>query len=113
MKKRLPIIGLLAASGSAFGQLPVSTTGENKNVVLEEFTGIYCTYCPDGHKRAQQLADANPGNVVLINIHEGGYAAPSGSDPDFRTSFGSAIAGQTGLTGYPAGTVNRRKFPGR
>ena len=112
MKKILPIIGLLAASGSAFGQLPVSTTGENKNVVLEEFTGIYCTYCPDGHKRAQQLADANPGNVVLINIHEGGYAAPSGSDPDFRTSFGSAIAGQTGLTGYPAGTVNRRNFPG-
>ena len=112
MKKILPIIGLLAASGSAFGQLPVSASPENKNVVLEEFTGIHCTYCPDGHKRAQQLADANPGDVVLINIHEGGYATPSAGELDLRTSFGTAIAGQTGLTGYPAGTVNRRNFPG-
>lgn len=112
MKRILPIVGLLAASTSVFGQLPVSQTGENKNVVLEEFTGINCTFCPDGHKRAQQLADANPGDVVLINIHAGGFATPSGGQLDFRTSFGTAIANQSGLLGYPAGQVNRRNFSG-
>ena len=112
MKRIFPMIGLCAIGGAAFGQLPVSTAAENKNVVLEEFTGIHCTYCPDGHLRANQLAAANPGNVVLINIHTGGYANPSAGELDFRTTFGDAIGGQTGLTGYPAGTVNRRNFPG-
>ncbi len=90
----------------------VSTTAENKNVVLEEFTGIYCTWCPAGHLIANNMASSNAGDVFLINVHAGGYAAPSGSDPDFRTSFGAAIDGQSGLAGYPAGTVNRRNFPG-
>jgi len=112
MKRILPIVGLLAASTTAFGQLPVSQTGENKNVVLEEFTGIHCTFCPDGHKRAQQLADANPGDVVLINVHAGSYATPSAGELDFRTSFGTAIANQSGLQGYPAGQINRRNFAG-
>ncbi len=112
MKKILPLFGMLALSGSALAQLPVSTAVENKKVILEEFTGIYCTFCPDGHKRAQQLADNNPGNVILVNIHAGSFAAPQGGAPDFRTTFGTAIANQSGLLGYPAGQVNRRNFPG-
>ena len=88
----------------------VSITPENRNVILEEFTGIHCGYCPDGHLLAQQLHDNNPGDVVLMNIHVGSYAAPSAGEPDFRTSFGTAIDGQAGVAGYPAGTVNRHQF---
>jgi len=89
----------------------VVTTPQNKNIVLEEFTGIHCQYCPEGHAIAQQMFDENPGRVVLVNIHQGSFAVPSGSEPDYRTPFGDAIAGQTGLTGYPSGTVNRHVFP--
>jgi len=90
------------------GQTFVSTTPENRNVILEEFTGIYCTFCPDGHLIAQGLHDANPNDVFLINIHTGGYSNPNGpSDPDFNCPYGSAIAANSGLAGYPAGTVNR------
>ena len=86
----------------------VSTTPENRNVILEEFTGIYCTFCPDGHLIAQGLHDANPNDVFLINIHTGGYSNPNGpNDPDFNCPYGSAIASNSGLAGYPAGTVNR------
>lgn len=112
MKKLLFLASLFGCSTVALAQLPVSTATENKNAVLEEFTGIYCTFCPDGHLKAQQFADANPGDVVLINIHAGGYANPNGSDPDFRTPWGAAIDGQSGLAGYPAGTMNRRVFTG-
>ncbi|MDR1846499.1 MAG: Omp28-related outer membrane protein [Bacteroidales bacterium] len=104
----LSIMGLTLALG-ATAQTIVSTTPENRKVVLEEFTGINCTYCPDGHKRANQLAAANPGNVSLINIHQGSYA---NATPDYRTQWGDAIANQTGLTGYPAGTINRHVFSG-
>lgn len=85
----------------------VSLTPSNRNVVLEEFTGIYCQYCPDGHKRANELKDAYPDRVNIINVHEGYYA-----DNNYTTAFGTALAGQTGLTGYPAGTVNRHVFSG-
>ncbi len=112
MKKTLPLLAAVAISATAFAQLPVSTEAENKNVILEEFTGIYCGFCPDGHVKAKAVKDANPDDVFLINIHTGSYANPNGDDPDFRTSFGASIANQSNLTGYPAGTVNRHIFPG-
>ncbi len=102
----------LFSAYSTFSQTIVGTTPENKNVILEEFTGIHCGYCPQGHAIAQAIQDAHPNDVFLINIHTGGYATPSSGEPDFRTSFGSSIAGQSGLVGYPAGTVNRHLFPG-
>lgn len=97
---------------AVFGQTIVSTTPENKKIILEEFTGVNCVYCPQGHAIAKALQENNPGNVFAINIHQGGYATPGAGQPDFRTPFGNAIAGQTGLTGYPAGTINRHVFPG-
>lgn len=113
MFKKLPL-GLLLAFGTlaTYGQTIVSTSPENKNVVLEEFTGIHCVYCPSGHAIAKSIKDAHPDDVYLINIHTGGYATPGAGEPDFRTPYGAAIAGQSGLTGYPSGTVNRHNFPG-
>ena len=108
--KKILLISSLFLGGAAMSQTYVSTTPENKNVVLEEFTGIHCTYCPDGHKKAQQLKDNNPGDVILVNVHTGGYATPGNGEPDFRTSFGSGLGNQSDLTGYPAGTVNRKVF---
>ena len=114
MIKKLPLSLAFAMFGLAsFAQTIVSTTPENKNVVLEEFTGIHCVYCPAGHAIAKAIQDAHPDDVTLINIHVGSFANPSGREPDFRTPYGTAIVGQTGLTGYPGGTVNRHVFPGR
>tara|TARA_B100001939_G_scaffold347981_1_gene371793 strand:- start:1554 stop:3422 length:1869 start_codon:yes stop_codon:yes gene_type:complete len=91
----------------------VSTQPENKNVILEEFTGISCVYCPDGHRIAQDLHNANPNDVFLINIHTGSYASPQGPGTDFRVDpIGSNIASQSGVSGYPSGTVNRHVFSG-
>ncbi|MFA5417324.1 MAG: hypothetical protein WC341_02590 [Bacteroidales bacterium] len=102
MKKNLLVLFMFVAFAANLGaQTLVSTEVQKKNVVLEEFTGIHCQYCPDGHAIAQAMQNENPGRVVLVNIHQGSFAVPSGSEPDFRTPFGDAIANQTGLTGYP------------
>ena len=106
------ILDIYSKGFSSVAQTIVSTTPENKKVVLEEFTGIHCVYCPQGHAIAQAIQNNNPGEVFLINIHVGGFAVPNAGEPDFRTPFGTAIANQSGLTGYPAGTVNRHVFPG-
>jgi hypothetical protein len=90
----------------------VKTTPDNKKAILEEFTGQTCQYCPDGHKIGNDLAKANDGKIFLINIHSGGYATPSATYPlDLRTTVGTAIDGASGISGYPAGSVNRVKSP--
>ena len=110
--KKITLITLLFAAFQINAQTIVQTTPQNKKVILEEFTGVNCVWCPAGHTIANAIKASNPSNVFLINIHVGGFATPSAGQPDFRTPFGTAIANQSGLVGYPAGTVNREIFPG-
>lgn len=112
MNKRLLFGAALLFGTASFAQTMVSTTPQNKKVVLEEFTGIHCVYCPDGHAIANAMKNANPDNVFLVNVHTGGYAVPGVNQPDFRTDYGAALASQSGLTGYPSGTINRHVFSG-
>lgn len=100
---------------AAYGQTFVNTNPENKKIILEEFTGIYCQYCPSGHAIANEIQTSNPGNVFVINVHQGGFANPQGNAPDFRTPFGNGIVNQSysgSGFGYPSATVNRHVFPG-
>lgn len=115
MKKILSC--LFATTMLAFGSLSaqtrfVSEEASNRKALLEEYTGIHCGYCPDGHAIANDILAANPGNVFAINIHCGGYAAPSGSELDLRTEFGDALMNNAGISGFPAGTVSRHAFSG-
>jgi len=96
---------------ASFAQLIVDTVPQNKKAVLEEFTGIHCVFCPDGHYIAQQIKNAYPSDVSLINLHTGGYASPNQGEPDFRIMESDSIAAISNLAGYPAGTVNRKQFP--
>jgi len=113
MHKKLPLsLVFFFLMTLAYSQTIVSTSPEDRKVVLEEFTGIKCVFCPQGHAIAQAIQNNNPGDVFLINIHVGSFAVPSPGQPDFRTPFGTAIAAQSNLAGYPAGTVNRQLFPG-
>ena len=111
MEKKLLLL-LFFTAFSTYAQTIVSTTPQKKKVILEEFTGVNCQYCPSGHTIANTIKNANPNDVFLINIHVGNFATPGTGQPDFRTSFGTAIANLSALTGYPAATVNRTAFTG-
>jgi hypothetical protein len=103
------MLTILLAS-SIYAQEIVTTRPQLKGVVLEEYTGINCPYCPQGHAAAEAILTANPDKVSIIAIHQGYFANPDEGQPDFTTSFGNALAGQTSLEGYPSGTVNRHYF---
>ena len=116
IKKNINItLILLLVSSTILAQTFVSTTPENRNVILEEFTGIHCPSCPGGHSQSQGLYDNNPGDVFVINIHTGSLAAPSPGEPDYRIDptgndlMWATVPGATGI-GFPCGTINRHEY---
>lgn len=115
MMKRIWISALLTAcifTANAQNRF-VSETPQNRHVLLEEYTGIRCGNCPDGHKMASEIIAKHPHQVFLMNVHGTALAAPTGNEADLRTAFGEQLIEQAGVekTGIPAGSVNRHIFP--
>ncbi|MCF0201075.1 MAG: Omp28-related outer membrane protein, partial [Bacteroidales bacterium] len=106
MKKfTLALMALLAFSFSLKAQQYVSTQPSNRNVIIEEFTGRNCGYCPDGHRIANQIMAAHPGRAWAVNIHAGGFSPTS--YPNLNTTDGTAINNGFGISAYPNGVINR------
>ena len=98
---------------TAYAQTFVSTEPSQRNVVLEEFTGTNCPYCPDGHRIANGIAAANPGRFWAINIHAGSFSPTS--SPNYHTTDGDIIHNNylPQISGYPCGMINRSGILGR
>ena len=112
MKKfTFALMALLAFTFSLKAQQYVSTEPSNRNVIIEEFTGRNCQYCPDGHRIVNELMAANPGRLWGVNIHAGGYAPTS--YPNMITQDGNTIHGGFSISGYPTGVVNRTTSDGQ
>lgn len=103
MKKVLFLIAASLFGAGLSAQTIVSTQVEKRNVFIEEYTGVNCQFCPDGHKIANEVCATYPGHAWAINIHQGGYAQGSG----YTTQWGDGLAGQYNISGYPCGTTNR------
>ena len=86
------------------------TKPQNKKVLLEEFTGIHCGNCPDGHAMAHKLQIAKPEEVFIIAVHAGHYAEPYPDQADLRTEDGITIHDFYPISGYPSGMVSRRPY---
>ena len=84
----------------------VSTTPGKRNVLIEEYTGVRCQYCPMGHKATDFTLSSFPGRAFAINIHQGMFAA------QYTTQWGNALATQAGVQGYPSSSLNRHSFGG-
>lgn len=116
MKKQLlSVLAFGAMTGSVLAQLPASTVATTKSALIEEFTGVHCGFCPDGHKIATNIKNANPTKVVLVNIHANSFAIPGPMQPDLRTTEGTAIDAAFPVVagnGYPNGNVGRAVYSG-
>jgi hypothetical protein len=112
MKNFTRILAVGALAVPFMGSAQVNTSPENRNAVVEEWTGIHCGYCPTGHAAVQSAYTNNPGDVVAINFHSGGYAVPNAGEPDYRTPEGTIHDGAFSISGYPSSTLNRRTIGG-
>ena len=85
-----------------------STDPENRAALLEDFTGVRCGFCPDGHvKAAAAKVNLGADRFIIMAVHAGSYAAPAAGWANFTTPYGAALIAQADVAGYPAGTINR------
>ncbi len=107
MKNLLHYAILSSLALPAFGW-NVQTEPTNKSVVIEEFTGIHCSNCPDGHKRATMLHHSHPEDLFIVSVHSGYFATPSRNEPNYITKEGQEIHDYFEVNSYPCGTTSRR-----
>jgi len=86
----------------------------DRNVLIEEFTGVQCPNCPDGSAIIKQLKAELGDRLVPISIHHGFFARPlpeSQQDLNCHCGYGDALVQAVGKgpLGYPAAVINRRK----
>ena len=103
MKRISTILLFLLLATTLKAQNLVSTDPYKRNVIIEEYTGVYCGYCPDGHRIANELAAKYQDRLFVLNIHTGGYA--NDASIDFRTEDGNIIGAK--VNSFPTGNVNR------
>ena len=84
-----------------------STEKTTRVSLLEDFTGVRCGFCPDGHVRAKAVADANPGKFIILAVHGGSFSNPQTGWANFTTPYGQGLITQAKVSGYPAGSVSR------
>ncbi len=81
-----------------------------RNVIIEEFTGVRCPNCPDGAAEIENLKARFGDNLIPVSIHSSGsFAFPlPESKYDFRTDAGDQLLEFLGQPlGYPSAVVNR------
>ena len=85
-------------------QVPSTFT---KKVLIEEFTGAWCGYCPDGAYRVKNLINDNDGRVVAVSLHAGN---PTGDAMEIAHTNYLETTYQN--TGFPSGMVDRVAIDG-
>ncbi|MBS1904344.1 MAG: T9SS type A sorting domain-containing protein [Bacteroidetes bacterium] len=86
--------------------LPSTITPQKTKVVLEEGTGSWCGYCPQGHEISKSIVDQYNGDVIALQYHGGGAV------DTFIISAGQNLINDLGLQGYPNASIQRWHFPG-
>jgi len=100
LKSILLLSSAMLIYASSFGQLHV-TTGTKKYVLLEEGTGTWCGYCPDGAEDIERVIEPNYPRAIIASFHNGDGLALS--PDDFNTQF---------ISGWPGSTIDRNLFSG-
>lgn len=82
-----------------------STLPQEKNALVEHFSGVNDEQSAKGHRILNGLLATHPGRIFCINVNTGYY-----TNGVFTTEFGTDLAVNSQPTDYPSGTVNRHFF---
>lgn len=101
MKKLLLASAMLATT---------ATYAQTKKVIIEDYTGLNCGWCPEGTVILEGLQASNPTNCLPIAIHTGSYEPPTSVLN--AGAIGTDIITTLGVTAFPNGAVDRKVLVG-
>lgn len=78
-----------------------------KKVILEDYTGSWCGFCPRGLTVSNQIEATQP-NVIALGVHQGASASSDAMATPYSNDVCNLFA-----AGYPNGGIDRVKFPGQ
>ncbi|MFN5324209.1 MAG: Omp28 family outer membrane lipoprotein [Bacteroidota bacterium] len=126
MKNKAPIycfilvsLGLFLSSCEKISgpyRKPVVVTPGERKVLIEDFTGHQCGFCPEASKLAYEIKEDYGDRVVVMAIHAGFFArlTPPKYTYDFKCPEGVQLDTDFGISavGNPNGMINRKKING-
>lgn len=95
--------------------MAAAETPEARRVLIEEFTGVTCPNCPQGHQVITSIENQNPGRIIAIGYYIFGQGQTKPIDgltkQDFRTQDATDLANSTFTTipFLPSASVDRSK----
>ncbi|GIV34680.1 MAG: hypothetical protein KatS3mg031_2215 [Chitinophagales bacterium] len=88
-------------------------TPQQKNVLMEEFTGVKCVNCPVGHDLIASLKNQYGSRLITVSAHSNFLASPYEGDPDLRNEDAEALEKLLGpLIAKPSAAIDRTLFAG-
>ena len=82
-----------------------------RTVLLEEFTGQYCTNCPLAHESIEKIEEQYGDNFIAVSIHATSLALkddPTATIQGLKQPEGDIYAQHWSVTNIPIGIVNRQ-----
>jgi hypothetical protein len=95
-----------------------NVTAQQRNILIEDFSGVKCPNCPFAQQKAEAIETANPGRIVTVVIHPSTPSFDPLTKPfpistrDFRNKFGTLMMESSvgPPANLPSGSVNRIKY---
>ncbi|MEZ4854583.1 Omp28-related outer membrane protein [Flavobacterium sp.] len=78
----------------------------NKRVLIEDFTGTWCGYCPRVAYAIEQV-QSQTSDVTVVAIHRGDSNPSNAYYDPYNFSGAGVLENQIGLSGYPTAMLNR------
>jgi thiol-disulfide isomerase/thioredoxin len=91
-----------ADNNVASGSIAALSEATSKNVLVEEYSGAWCGWCPDGARLLEDLM-TNNNNVIGVTVHAG---------DDMEIEDAAGILTDSYVAGYPSGSIDRVLFEG-
>jgi hypothetical protein len=77
----------------------IENISSQKTVLIEEWTGAWCTYCYDGIVVLQDIANAYGNDVIITSTHDGD-----------EMEFDNILRGSFSSSSYPTAVIDRQYF---
>ena len=105
------VIRLFPVNSSAPQKITIGGNDKAKRrILIEDFTGQFCSNCPDAHKVIHELQHQYGEGVIAVAIHAGNFGVAEGSNSKITGLMqpeGNTYADYWGVEAYPAGLINR------